>query len=578
MTRNSDSGDVEGEQKFSDTFGPMNYSNAARMHLWVGTFAALLLVAACGGEEERAAEFTPQTSPPAATTTTIPERTLKAAGDYYIEIVTPMNCVTRALSNAVDDFAADAGDFESVDQVFAALRQSVFPEAEKLSVVMLRFVRDMKTYDWPGPVKASVEGMINETLKDAETWASYSRLSTIGEVEQWELTPNSDSRYSAAIRKMLDLPALDESDLDTLECPEDVVATSLVDPPYIATSQQSPIDVGQDHYCVVLSDSSIACWGNNDDGQVSPPAGSFQTVSVGLRHSCGILKDAGVVCWGNDEDGQASPPAGSFRAISAGGRNTCGLHADFTISCWGAEGSERSELSDEEVAAVSTGSFHTCGILIDSRISCSGSLVPPSRRFISVSVGLDFACGIRTDSTLACWGKDDQGKATPPTGTFIAVSAGSWHACGIRPDLTVVCWGDDKYGQAAPPQKPFTSVAAGAWYSCGISTGSGVICWGSVKNGQGVTPTTSTNSPPKSYSIAPIASSSSPPTTPAPPPQTTQPSSSCHPSYTPCVPYASDVDCAGGGGDGPVFVRGPIYVIGSDVYRLDGNNDGVACE
>ncbi|GAA2381065.1 hypothetical protein Cme02nite_15280 [Catellatospora methionotrophica] len=54
---------------------------------------------------------------------------------------------------------------------------------------------------------------------------------------------------------------------------------------------------------------------------------------------------------------------------------------------------------------------------------------------------------------------------------------------------------------------------------------------------------------------------------------------SCHPSYTgACVPIASDVDCAGGSGDGPAYVEGPVYIKGSDPYGLDGNGDGVGCE
>ncbi len=52
----------------------------------------------------------------------------------------------------------------------------------------------------------------------------------------------------------------------------------------------------------------------------------------------------------------------------------------------------------------------------------------------------------------------------------------------------------------------------------------------------------------------------------------------CHASYTPCVPIASDVDCAGGTGNGPAYVRGPVRVIGPDVYRLDADRDGVGCE
>lgn len=44
------------------------------------------------------------------------------------------------------------------------------------------------------------------------------------------------------------------------------------------------------------------------------------------------------------------------------------------------------------------------------------------------------------------------------------------------------------------------------------------------------------------------------------------------------MPIASDVDCEGGGGNGPMFVRGPIRVIGSDDYDLDRDGNGIACE
>ncbi|WP_202970597.1 hypothetical protein [Saccharothrix sp. ALI-22-I] len=62
----------------------------------------------------------------------------------------------------------------------------------------------------------------------------------------------------------------------------------------------------------------------------------------------------------------------------------------------------------------------------------------------------------------------------------------------------------------------------------------------------------------------------------APPPPA--PNQGCHAGCTPCVPIASDVDCEGGSGDESAYVRGPVTVIGSDVYRLDGDEDGIGCE
>ncbi|MGW9267824.1 G5 domain-containing protein [Microbacterium sp. NPDC055599] len=58
-----------------------------------------------------------------------------------------------------------------------------------------------------------------------------------------------------------------------------------------------------------------------------------------------------------------------------------------------------------------------------------------------------------------------------------------------------------------------------------------------------------------------------------------QPAAECHSSYAGvCVPIASDVDCDGGGGNGPAYVRGPLQVVGPDVYELDRDGDGIACD
>jgi endonuclease YncB( thermonuclease family) len=60
-------------------------------------------------------------------------------------------------------------------------------------------------------------------------------------------------------------------------------------------------------------------------------------------------------------------------------------------------------------------------------------------------------------------------------------------------------------------------------------------------------------------------------TTPAP--------QKCHPSYTgACLdPSASDYDCAGGSGNGPLYT-GPVRVVGPDVFRLDADGDGYGCK
>ncbi|HLF79705.1 MAG TPA: hypothetical protein VJB57_19665 [Dehalococcoidia bacterium] len=53
----------------------------------------------------------------------------------------------------------------------------------------------------------------------------------------------------------------------------------------------------------------------------------------------------------------------------------------------------------------------------------------------------------------------------------------------------------------------------------------------------------------------------------------------CHPNYYgACLnPDSEDYDCEGGGGNGPDFIRGPVYISGSDPFGLDRNGDGIGC-
>ncbi len=68
---------------------------------------------------------------------------------------------------------------------------------------------------------------------------------------------------------------------------------------------------------------------------------------------------------------------------------------------------------------------------------------------------------------------------------------------------------------------------------------------------------------------------------PTPTPSATKPPTSgqCDPNYAgACVPIATDVDCEGGKGNGPAYVRGPVEVVGKDIYGLDADHDGIGCE
>jgi hypothetical protein len=99
-----------------------------------------------------------------------------------------------------------------------------------------------------------------------------------------------------------------------------------------------------------------------------------------------------------------------------------------------------------------------------------------------------------------------------------------------------------------------------------------IVHWGQVPT---VAPTT-TAAP--TTTVPPTTRSLPPTTVYVPPPTTAAPLSGCTPGYDPCIPPGSDVDCAGGSGNGPRYVTGPISVTGSDQYGLDTNHNGIGCE
>ncbi|HZD68416.1 MAG TPA: hypothetical protein VFA45_05725 [Actinomycetes bacterium] len=71
-----------------------------------------------------------------------------------------------------------------------------------------------------------------------------------------------------------------------------------------------------------------------------------------------------------------------------------------------------------------------------------------------------------------------------------------------------------------------------------------------------------------------------PPTTRKPPQTTSAPTRNCDPAYPDACLHdgIGDYDCAGGSGNGPNYVEGPITVRAPDPFDLDRDGDGVGCE
>ena len=86
------------------------------------------------------------------------------------------------------------------------------------------------------------------------------------------------------------------------------------------SAESDALAIGEEFGCAVLSNRSVACWGDNSEGQLgSPSAGSSSAYAVivdlpagfeagavdaGSAHACSTGLDGKLVCWGRNTDGQ----------------------------------------------------------------------------------------------------------------------------------------------------------------------------------------------------------------------------------------------------------------------------------
>ena len=91
------------------------------------------------------------------------------------------------------------------------------------------------------------------------------------------------------------------------------------------------VESGGSFACGLKVDGSIACWGSDRDGKISPPSGSFVSVSAGFDSTCGIMNDGSVACWGYYNVVHATPPDGSFVSVSAAVTHTCGVRSGGSV-------------------------------------------------------------------------------------------------------------------------------------------------------------------------------------------------------------------------------------------------------
>lgn len=230
------------------------------------------------------------------------------------------------------------------------------------------------------------------------------------------------------------------------------------------------IAAGYGHTCALLSNGAMRCWGENREGQLgngtTANPGTPQPVTVngitgataittGAYHTCALLADSTLRCWGRNDQGQlgngtvtssstAVTVSGltGVAAVSGGGVHTCAVLTNGTVRCWGEN--QFGQLGNGNTAT-STTPVQVVGI----------------SNAVDVSVGWRHTCARLGDGTVRCWGENAFGQlgngatansSTPVQVTGISsavgVTAGWWHhSCAILSTGTVRCWGVNQWGQ-----------------------------------------------------------------------------------------------------------------------------------
>lgn len=277
----------------------------------------------------------------------------------------------------------------------------------------------------------------------------------------------------------------------------------------LVSSVASVVDTrsGFETNCAYLSDGKAACWGDNSAGQlgngrtetggsqlavVGGLAQPVRRVATGGLHSCGIVANGQIACWGENDVGQlglgnttrqTSPVLlttnGTALELSLGLKQSCSLRADRTVWCWGDNTGSRLGFA----SGATTTPRQVTGITLVR----------------GISVGAEHQCAVRLDGGVYCWGRNHRGQVDGTASTTIqttpkkvdgvanaiGVAAGEAHTCALLVGGGVRCWGDNTRRALGRADANATAVdaVAGITDAVELAVGSGQTCVRRLLNG-----------------------------------------------------------------------------------------------
>ena len=288
------------------------------------------------------------------------------------------------------------------------------------------------------------------------------------------------------------------------------------------------IAAGDKHTCAIAVNDIIWCWGDNGSSQlgsaVFPGTESLEPIQTtalpgsriarrivaGANHTCVLATDGTVWCWGQNGNGnlgdgsflnQGDPVqvvlAGTATMIAAGGSTTCAALSDNSLKCWGKG---------------SSGQIGNGAALLSNGTPVFTSLVPDSFTVAHIEIGTTHSCAISVAGAAWCWGQSTYGRlgttastnAVTPSGTASLgstaseVAAGGAHTCALLTNGLVSCFGYNNMGQlgqalaTASSSTPTlvtlaetaTHVTAGSQFTCVLLSTAAVHCFGDNADSQ----------------------------------------------------------------------------------------------
>lgn len=287
------------------------------------------------------------------------------------------------------------------------------------------------------------------------------------------------------------------------------------------------------HFCAILDNGSLKCWGKNDVGQlgligtmvgrggnnitmgdnlpeVHIRGGNVTEVFIGNRYTCSLTSDSMLGCWGGgfchgcDWSGWTSA---MVRAVGSGSDHICVIYQTGSVKCFGnnafgktgnVEGNTGPDYIDfgtgRTATHIAAGGSHSCAILDNKKLMCWGS-----NRYGQLGAG-ETGHGKYIACTLAgCSGMGDSLNAVNlgVGGQAIALALGDQHTCVLLNNNSVKCWGSNMDGQLGNTSdgiidlgvgKSAVAISAAMYHTCALLDDASVKCWGaSEKNTNGTT-------------------------------------------------------------------------------------------